>query len=63
MAIGTSALSSCNRDNGGNTDGVSLAGSWFFVKADSSSLSATFPAGLEGDAGRACCPFPAYSYS
>lgn len=37
MAIGTSALSSCNRDNGGNTDGVSLAGSWFFVKADSSS--------------------------
>lgn len=48
LAIGTSLLSSCDGDVGGRFDGVSLNGSWLYVKADSSSAADVQRRLLEG---------------
>lgn len=48
LAIGTSLLSSCDGDVGGRFDGVSLNGSWLYVKADSSSSADVQRRLLEG---------------
>ena len=48
LAIGTSLVSSCDGDVGGRFDGVSLNGSWLYVKADSSSAADVQRRLLEG---------------
>ncbi|MBR2103749.1 MAG: hypothetical protein IJ933_00480, partial [Bacteroidales bacterium] len=54
IAIGASVLSACDGDVGGRVDGVSLDGSWQFIKADSSSTIAVQRQLLSGGSVAGC---------